>query len=239
MYLLLDIGNTREKAALFNADSITALPQLTADSLKQLPLIAVYFACVANDSRLSAVKVRLELDHIPWRQVCSEAQAFGVTNCYAEPHLLGVDRWLALLGAQKLFAGKAVMIVDAGTALTIDWLDEQGNIPPLYVIKRNPAKNQLVVGLKPSTETNTFEVTNLHQINPKIDLESLPLKVRIRHTGQLVDCQVQAKNNTLLVKTSEPLQGVAEGQFAVFYTEEFISSLQKAKYLCLGGGTIT
>ena len=126
MYLLLDIGNTREKAALFNADSITALPQLTADSLKQLPLIAVYFACVANDSRPSAVKVRLELDHIPWRQVCSEAQAFGVTNCYAEPHLLGVDRWLALLGAQKLFAGKAVMIVDAGTALTIDWLDEQG-----------------------------------------------------------------------------------------------------------------
>lgn len=126
MYLLLDIGNTREKAALFNAGNINALPQLTAESLKALPLIAVYFACVANDNRINALKVRLELDHIPWRQVGSEAQAFGVTNCYAEPHLLGVDRWLALLGAHKLFFKQSVMIVDAGTALTIDWIDEQG-----------------------------------------------------------------------------------------------------------------
>jgi type III pantothenate kinase len=126
MYLLLDIGNTREKAALFDAGSISALPQLTAKSLQQLPLVAVYFACVANDSRLDALKQKLELDHLPWRQIGSEAQAFGVTNCYAEPHLLGVDRWLALLGAQQLFSRQSVMIVDAGTALTIDWLDENG-----------------------------------------------------------------------------------------------------------------
>ncbi|SNY61058.1 type III pantothenate kinase [Arsukibacterium tuosuense] len=126
MYLLLDIGNTREKAALFNADSISALPQLNAENLKTLPLIAVYFACVANDTRLNALKVRLELDHLPWRQVVSEGQAFGVANCYTEPHLLGVDRWLAMLGAHKLFTGQSVMIVDAGTALTIDWLDERG-----------------------------------------------------------------------------------------------------------------
>lgn len=126
MYLLLDIGNTREKAALFDAGSISALPQLTAKSLQQLPLVAVYFACVANDSRLDSLKQKLELDHLPWRQIGSEAQAFGVTNCYAEPHLLGVDRWLALLGAQQLFSRQSVMIVDAGTALTIDWLDENG-----------------------------------------------------------------------------------------------------------------
>lgn len=126
MYLLLDIGNTREKAALFHAGSISALPQLTAESLNALPIVAVYFASVANDARLDTLKVRLKLDHLPWRQVGSEAQAFGVINCYAEPHLLGVDRWLGLLGAKQLFCGQAVMIVDAGTALTIDWLDETG-----------------------------------------------------------------------------------------------------------------
>lgn len=126
MYLLLDIGNTREKAALFSAGNISALPQLTAERLKTLPLIAVYFACVANDARLNALKLTLDLDNIPWRQVDSEAQAFGVTNCYLEPHLLGVDRWLALLGSQQLFSAQSVMVVDAGTALTVDWLDECG-----------------------------------------------------------------------------------------------------------------
>ena len=68
----------------------------------------------------------MDLDNIPWRQVNSEAQAFGVTNCYLEPHLLGVDRWLALLGSQQLFSAQSVMVVDAGTALTVDWLDECG-----------------------------------------------------------------------------------------------------------------
>lgn len=126
MYLLLDIGNTREKAAIFDAGRLSAVQQITADSLRKLPLNAVYFACVANDTRLHALKARLELNHLPWRQVGSEAQAFGVTNCYAEPNLLGVDRWLALLGAQHLYPDCSVMIVDAGTALTIDWLDNKG-----------------------------------------------------------------------------------------------------------------
>ncbi|MBV2131174.1 type III pantothenate kinase [Arsukibacterium indicum] len=126
MYLLLDIGNTREKAAIFNSGTISALPQLTAEALKDLPLVAVYFASVANDQRLHALKLKLEIDHLPWRQIGSQAQAFGVTNCYAEPHLLGVDRWLALLGANQRFTNQSVMIVDAGTALTIDWLDQHG-----------------------------------------------------------------------------------------------------------------
>tara|TARA_B100001059_G_C17821169_1_gene578390 strand:- start:163 stop:858 length:696 start_codon:yes stop_codon:yes gene_type:complete len=126
MYLLLDIGNTREKAALFCDDKLTALSELNADSLKKLPLTAVYFACVAKDARLNVLKTELALDHLPWHQVQSEAHAFGVTNCYAQPHLLGVDRWLALLGAKQLMVKQSVMIVDAGTALTVDWIDENG-----------------------------------------------------------------------------------------------------------------
>ncbi|WP_333609551.1 type III pantothenate kinase [Arsukibacterium sp.] len=126
MYLLLDIGNTREKAALFSAGTLSPLPELSADRLQRLPVKAVYFACVASDRRLNDLKVSLGLDHLPWHQVSSQAHAFGVTNCYEQPQLLGVDRWLALLGAQQLFARRSLMIVDAGTALTIDWLDEAG-----------------------------------------------------------------------------------------------------------------
>lgn len=119
-----------------------------------------------------------------------------------------------------------------------NWLDKQGNIPPLYIIKKDVNKNQLIIGLKPETKTNTFNISNLHKINPEIEWKNLPLKVRIRHTGKLIDCQVQSKKNNLIVKTVEPLQGIAEGQFAVFYIEEFDSSLENVKYICLGGGTI-
>jgi type III pantothenate kinase len=127
MFLLLDIGNTRAKAALFDAGNITELPHLNATIVRELPLTAVYFACVANDATLTTLKDSLLLDYLPWQQVNSKAHAFGVTNCYLVPHLLGADRWLALLGAKLLFGDCAMMIIDAGTALTIDWMDQNGS----------------------------------------------------------------------------------------------------------------
>lgn len=125
-----------------------------------------------------------------------------------------------------------------------NWLDKTGNIPPLYVIKRDPDKNQIVVGSQLQTETKTFQVAKLHKIIPEIDWGGVPLQVRIRHTGKLVDCKLQLNKSKLMVTTSQPLQGVAEGQFAVFYTEEFsvkktaCHDKTKARYLCLGGGMI-
>ena len=49
----------------------------------------------------------------------------GVTNQYADVSRLGTDRWLAMLAAYRR-AGGACMIIDSGTAFTIDVLDAQG-----------------------------------------------------------------------------------------------------------------
>ena len=54
----------------------------------------------------------------------SEAEAFGVVNGYTNPAQLGVDRWLALLAAADLVGGDC-MIIDAGSAITLDLLDSQ------------------------------------------------------------------------------------------------------------------
>jgi type III pantothenate kinase len=48
-----------------------------------------------------------------------------VRNAYAQPELLGVDRWLAAIGAWSL-RRTACCIVDVGTATTIDVLDDAG-----------------------------------------------------------------------------------------------------------------
>ena len=49
----------------------------------------------------------------------------GVVNGYHDPAQLGVDRWLALLGARAI-STTANLVVDCGTATTIDSMDARG-----------------------------------------------------------------------------------------------------------------
>jgi type III pantothenate kinase len=49
----------------------------------------------------------------------------GVRNGYEQYERLGLDRWLALVGAYRL-AGNACLIIDLGTAVTADFIDAEG-----------------------------------------------------------------------------------------------------------------
>jgi type III pantothenate kinase len=46
-------------------------------------------------------------------------------NAYTEPERLGVDRWLAMQGAWRR-RGAGFLLVDAGTAVTLDLVDDRG-----------------------------------------------------------------------------------------------------------------
>ncbi len=52
-------------------------------------------------------------------------QAAGVTNAYAQPALLGADRWAAMIAAWQA-TGDVVCVVDCGTAITLDLVDAGG-----------------------------------------------------------------------------------------------------------------
>jgi len=54
-----------------------------------------------------------------------QATAYGVTNAYRDPAQLGSDRWAALIGVRSL-TERDVVVVDCGTALTIDVMDNRG-----------------------------------------------------------------------------------------------------------------
>ncbi len=55
----------------------------------------------------------------------SQKSALGLTIAYDRPELLGVDRWLAMVAAYN--ATKAsVLVVDCGTAVTLDAVDQTG-----------------------------------------------------------------------------------------------------------------
>jgi len=58
----------------------------------------------------------------------------GMRNGYKHPEMLGVDRWLAGLAAWAQSNGNPCLVIDAGSALTIDTINEQGVFLGGYII---------------------------------------------------------------------------------------------------------
>ncbi len=87
MELLLDIGNSRSKARLYHAGTLTEiqLENINAEQWSQIK--AVYCASVAAQTRVQQVRDQIPAA-IPFVQIQSEAQAFNVTNSYLQPQLL-------------------------------------------------------------------------------------------------------------------------------------------------------
>lgn len=135
--LLFDIGNTRLKWGLLENGRLGRTGGVNHDTLQEsgfailttrLPrrvdkVLASNVAGARFATRLSgAIGIHCDCDvHFAH----SEKQGFGVTNGYRQPRRLGVDRWVAMIGARSEFRG-AMCIVDVGTAVTIDAIDNSG-----------------------------------------------------------------------------------------------------------------
>jgi len=135
--LLVDAGNSALKWALFDAKHLygpgyvrydeAELDVLLAEHWAQLPLpAAVWLASVAPPTVLEGVAAWSRSQwSLQVRAVCAEAAAFGIHNGYSEAAKLGVDRWLALLGAATRCPAP-FCVVDCGTAITLDAVDSTG-----------------------------------------------------------------------------------------------------------------
>lgn len=139
MKLLLDLGNTRIKWACRPVGALEfpargeALyaAQGPADLLAMIwpsatPPEGVWLVSVTDPARTAAFeRILAQRWGCPVHHAVPQAEAFGVRCAYADPLRLGADRWAALLGARLRWPGPAC-ILDLGTALTADVLDETG-----------------------------------------------------------------------------------------------------------------
>lgn len=137
MNLLIDMGNTRLKWAIAKAGQIMAGLPLVNSRINRDELVGLWeniphpsrivVSCVSANQLLELVQsVVLDLwPDVDIILVKSQAQAFGVTNAYRQPEMLGVDRWLALIAVWQQFQSPAC-IVDCGTAITVDLIDADG-----------------------------------------------------------------------------------------------------------------
>ena len=159
--LLLDIGNSRTKAVLHQQGVFSLLPDHFAATVTMYDISAVYCASVASDERICNVRDETGLQEISWQIVHSEAAKSGLRNKYIEPKLLGVDRWLAMLGAVALWPQHSMLVVDAGTALTLDWVDESGQHLGGWIIPGFRLQQQAVIGHTAKVFNNSMQNAQL------------------------------------------------------------------------------
>lgn len=147
--VLLDVGNSRLKWQLWrpgtegkrsrSLGAVRLRGSFAVDSLRRSirPLVpvlrrsnadAIVYVCnvagpvIERRIRQAAAAAGLRAP----RFIRTAASAAGVVNGYAEAWRLGVDRWVALIGARYLHPLRNLCIVSIGSAMTIDLLAADG-----------------------------------------------------------------------------------------------------------------
>lgn len=88
--------------------------------------------------------------------VVSAANCCGLTNGYRDPAQLGVDRWLSMIAAYHL-AGGAAIVVDCGTAVTVDLVKDDGLFAGGVIMPGlNTALNSLQTATAAVADTGSF-----------------------------------------------------------------------------------
>lgn len=133
--LMIDVGNSRIKCAV-RMNDIWQLHRSRLhrnnDLNKQFDILLndiepqpVYVTCVVDALQSSLTAWFLRRWSVKPVFINVTRQLCGVTNAYAQPESLGVDRWLALVAAYAKYKS-SVCVIDCGTAVTVDVVAANG-----------------------------------------------------------------------------------------------------------------
>ncbi|RCH54636.1 pantothenate kinase [Mucilaginibacter hurinus] len=128
--LVIDIGNTLTKLGVFEQDELLFSGNFNNEEDEVLQHIITEYK--VTKAILSSVK-KAEPD---WQERLASKipvlkfnadMAPGIVNRYLTPLTLGIDRLAAIAGAWQLHPGQCSLVIDAGTTITYDYVDEKGN----------------------------------------------------------------------------------------------------------------
>lgn len=128
-HLVIDIGNSRTKVAIFDNQRLVRIDLLESLNADQL-------AGILNDSDIqqsivSSVKDEIGIleDVLNGRTEYvrfSAALNTGIVNRYKTPGTLGLDRLAGIIGARALYPRQNCLVIDIGTCITYDVVDKDG-----------------------------------------------------------------------------------------------------------------
>lgn len=139
--LALDVGNTFAKWRIdVGCDQLKEGKCLTENILiethallEKYKVSEVYVSWVGSSSHKEEFVASIELSGHSCFLLQTQREMNGLSNGYPEYHRLGVDRWLAMLAVWSKYRS-SFCLVDAGTALTIDMVDEHGSHLGGYIL---------------------------------------------------------------------------------------------------------
>lgn len=247
MKLLVDIGNSRIKWCTDNNGTLeagSALEYKITDFTQQLQqywLKLRQSPCTLVISSVSAKQIERQLIVVAkeiWPEIKvliaqTKAHDFSVINAYQQTEKLGVDRWLGLIALRYYYPGNNC-IVDCGTAITIDCLDDTGQhlggliCPGLQLMKQSlyqgtedlsVNKKKYTIGLSNFTESAIYSGT-LYAATGLVEkvIKDLGIHNKLILTGG--DAELLAKN--LSIKSIIEPDFVLKG-LSIYCREEKVS----------------
>jgi len=132
MNLIIDIGNTKGKIAVFDHDKIIQIDSFNTvniieaignfiDKNKNIQRVIVSNVSSINNSH---IKEKINIQPIYF---LSDDLKFPFKNKYETKKTLGSDRKALVSAVIKHFPNSNALIIDTGTCITIDFIDEFGN----------------------------------------------------------------------------------------------------------------
>lgn len=155
MRLYLDLGNSRIKwrtEDMRKAGAPAAVLHYAPDFVECLAALPDGMSQVLVSSVTHPERERALQEAVGARWSCrtsfarSTAILGGVTNGYRQPDRLGVDRWLAIVAAAQ--GDLPALVVDAGTAMTVDAVDAEHRHLGGYIV---PGTRLMVDALEAAT----------------------------------------------------------------------------------------
>ncbi|GAF05364.1 type III pantothenate kinase [Saccharicrinis fermentans] len=143
MNLVIDQGNTFTKIGVFDkgnlihSDSLKKIDKAIFKSIQSTYSInkTIFSSVQADNFDKQQLRQELGLNDKVELLILDDSTHLPINSHYKTPHTLGKDRIAALVGAYSLHKGAPKLVIDAGTAITIDYLDAHntftgGNISP-------------------------------------------------------------------------------------------------------------
>jgi len=183
----MDVGNSRIKWGILDDGNISRTGHIARARIRENGLQVlttriprrvddVFVSNVAGTSfatRLSGVVgMHCSCDV---RYARTARSGWGITNSYTQPRRMGVDRWVAMIGAWAEVQS-ACLVVDAGTAVTIDAIDDDGR----------HLGGQIIAGVATMTGALAEAASDIPQVKPAPARGSADLGMFARNTAAAV-----------------------------------------------------
>lgn len=229
LQLYIDRGNTALKWQMLSNSTLVDEGVFSNDvplaeglsSLAKQPLSNIYVSSVASDGFCQQLTVWAKEQAQPLPVfVESTREACGVINAYEEAGQLGVDRWLAMIAARSTYPGM-LCVVDSGTALTMDFLLENGEhlggfiVPGAALMQRSLLNNTQKIHLADTSVGKGLGANTSEAVT--FGIEQM-LQVFVRE--KVVEIEVRHNKKATLILTGGHANDLAKGLMNEFYLEK-------------------